>query len=86
MGRGPTWRRGPGWRRDPPNPDETLSAFVARLYDRASELMAPPRPTGGIAAEQDRVRRRAVAAALAPWKRAIAAARGMKRSSCFTRG
>jgi hypothetical protein len=56
-------------------------AFVARLYGYAPELMPPPRPTGGITAEQDRVRRRAVAAALAPWKRAIAAARAAERAA-----
>jgi hypothetical protein len=54
--------------------DHLPSAFVTRLYGYAPDLMAPPRPTGGITAAQDRVRRRAVAAALAPWKRAIAAA------------
>jgi hypothetical protein len=56
-------------------------AFVARLYGHAPELMPPPRPTGGITAEMDRVRRRAVAAALAPWKRAIAAARAAERAA-----
>jgi hypothetical protein len=57
------------------------AAFVARLYGYAPELMPPPRPTGGITAEQDRVRRRAVAAALAPWKRAIADARAAERAA-----
>jgi len=56
-------------------------AFVARLYGHAPELMPPPRPTGGITAEMDRVRRRAVAAALAPWKRAIADARAAERAA-----
>ena len=49
-------------------------AFVARLYCHPPELTAPPKPTGGITA-QDRVRRRGDAAALAPWQQAIAAAR-----------
>jgi hypothetical protein len=51
-------------------------AFVARRYGRAPALMAPPRPTDGMTAAQDRVRRRAVAAARAPGQRAIAALRG----------
>jgi len=55
-------------------------AVVARLYDYAPELMPPPRPTGGITAEMDRIRRRAVAAALAPWQRAIADARAAERA------
>jgi len=41
----------------------------------APELMPPPSPTGGSTAAADRMRRRAVAAALAPWKQAIAAVR-----------
>ncbi len=61
--------------------DHLPPAFVARLYGYAPELTAPPRPTGGITAEQDRVRRRAVAAALAPWKQAIAAARQAERAA-----
>ncbi len=61
--------------RQPPAEPATgrLSRWCARLYDRAPELMAPPRPTGGITATQARVRCRAVGAALAPWQRAIAA-------------
>ena len=50
-----------------------LSRWCARLHDRAPELMASPRPTGGITVAQDRVRRRAVAAGLAPWQWAIGA-------------
>jgi hypothetical protein len=50
-------------------------AFVARLHGDAPELFPPPAPTGGITAAADRMRRRAVAAALAPWKQAIATAR-----------
>ena len=61
--------------------DHLPPAFVARLYGHAPELMPPPRPTGGITAAQDRVRRHAVAAALAPWKRAIAAARAAERAA-----
>jgi hypothetical protein len=49
--------------------------FRARLYDIAPELWPPSPPTGGITAAQDQMRRRAVAAALAPWKRAIADAK-----------
>jgi len=56
-------------------------AFVARLYGHAPELAPPPRPTGGITAAQDRVRRRAVAAALAPWEQAIADARAAERAA-----
>ena len=65
------------------DPAGRLSRWCARLYGRAPELMAPPRPTGGITAAQDRVRRRAVAAALAPWQQAIAAAPG--KSPCTSR-
>jgi hypothetical protein len=50
-------------------------AFLARFYGYAPELLPPPQPTGGISAAADRMRRRAVAAALAPWKQAIATAR-----------
>jgi hypothetical protein len=49
--------------------------FVFRLHGHAPELDPPHRPTGGITAAADRMRRIAVAAALAPWKQAIAAAR-----------
>jgi hypothetical protein len=57
-------------------------AVVARLHGYAPELMPPPLPTGGgITAAQDRVRRRAVAAALVPWKRAIADARAAERAA-----
>ena len=56
-------------------------AFVARLHDYAPELMAPPHPTGGITAAQDQMRRRAVAAALAPWRQAIADAREAARAA-----
>ena len=56
-------------------------AFVARLHDYPPELMAPRFPTGGITAAQDQMRRRAVAAALAPWRRAIAAAREAARAA-----
>ena len=71
-----SWRfmRSPKPRRPPAEPATgRLSRWCARLHDHAPELMAPPRPTGGITAAQDRVRRRAVAAALAPWQQAIAA-------------
>ncbi len=50
-------------------------AFVARLHACAPEPTAPRFPTSGITAAQDNMRRRAVAAALAPWQQAIAAAR-----------
>jgi hypothetical protein len=56
-------------------------AVVARLYDHVPELMSPPSPTGGITATADRMRHRAVAAALAPWKQAIAAARAAERAA-----
>jgi len=56
-------------------------AFVARLHGFAPELMPPPRPTGGITAAMDRMRRRAVAAALAPWKQAIAEACAAERAA-----
>src|SRR5271166_1563680 len=49
--------------------------FLARLYGHPPELAPPPKPTGGITAQQDRIRYRAVLAALAPWKQAIATAR-----------
>ena len=50
-------------------------AFVARLYSHPPELRPPAQPTGGITTAEDRTRRHAVAAALAPWKQAIAVAR-----------
>jgi len=56
-------------------------AFVARLYGDAPELLPPPRPTGGITAAVDRMRRLAVAAALAPWQQAIAGARAAHRAA-----
>jgi hypothetical protein len=56
-------------------------AFVARLYGDAPALFPPPAPTGGITAAADRMRRRAVAAALAPWKQAIATARAAARAA-----
>ncbi len=56
-------------------------AFVARLHGFAPELMPPPRATGGITAAMGRVRRRVVAAALAPWMWAIAAARADERAA-----
>ena len=71
-----SWRfmRSPKPRLPPAEPATgRLSRWCARLYDRAPELMASPRPTGDITAAQDRVGRRAVAAALAPWQQAIAA-------------
>ncbi len=55
--------------------DHLPPVFVARLCSHPPELLPPPKPTGGISAAADRIRRRAVAAALAPWKQAIAAAR-----------
>jgi len=59
--------------------DHLPPACVAGLDDYAPELMPPPSPTGGNTAQQDRVRRRAMAAVLAPWQPAIAAARGPPR-------
>ncbi len=50
-------------------------AFIARLYAYPPELTPPPKPTSGITAAADRMRRHAEAAALAPWKQAIATAR-----------
>ena len=55
--------------------DHLPPAFVARLYSHAPELRPPAQPTGGITTAEDRMRRHAVAAALAPWKQAIAVAR-----------
>jgi len=55
--------------------------FVARLYGYAPELLQPPSPTGGITAAAGPMRRRAVAAALAPWKQAIATAREAGRAA-----
>ncbi len=55
--------------------------FVARLHYYPPELLPPSTPTGGITAAQDQMRRRAVAAALAPWRRAIAAAREAARAA-----
>ncbi len=60
-------------------------AFVARLYGKAPELLPPPGPTGGITAAADRMRRRAVAAALAPWKQAIATARAARGAARLAR-
>src|SRR5580658_8857381 len=51
-------------------------ALAARHRDQnPPELMPPPLPIGGITAAQDRAMRHAVAAALAPWRAAIAEAR-----------
>ena len=55
--------------------DHLPPAFVARLYNHAPELRPPAQPTGGFTTAEDRMRRHAVAAALAPWKQAIAVAR-----------
>ncbi len=56
-------------------------AFLARLHGYPPELMPPPHPTGGITAAQDQMRRRAVAAAVAPWRQAIAGAREAARAA-----
>jgi hypothetical protein len=56
-------------------------AFVVRLHDYPPELMAPHFPTRGVTAAQDHMRRRAVAAALAPWRRAIADASAAARAA-----
>ena len=58
--------------------------FVARLHGYPPELVAPSFPTGGSTAAQDQMRRRAVAAALAPWRRAIAEAREAAREAART--
>ena len=65
------------------------AAFLARLHDYAPELTAPRFPTAGITAAQDQMRRRAVAAALAPWRWAIAdnrkAARAARKQAAAAR-
>jgi hypothetical protein len=61
--------------------DHLLTAFVAGLYGHAPEMMPLPGPTRGIAATADRMRRRALAAALAPCKPVIAATRAAERAA-----
>ncbi len=65
------------------------AAFLARLQDYAPELTAPRFPNAGITAAQDQMRRRAVAAALAPWRWAIAdnrkAARAARKQAAAVR-
>ena len=51
------------------------SAGIVARTTATPELVAPHYPTGGITAAADGMRRRAVAAALAPWRQAIADAR-----------
>ena len=55
--------------------------FLARLHGLAPDLLPPPAPTGGITAAADRRGRRAMAAVLAPWQQAIAAARAAERAA-----
>jgi hypothetical protein len=55
--------------------DRLLPEFAARFEQSPPELRLPPYTTGGITAAQDRAMQRAEAAALAPWKQAIALAR-----------
>ncbi len=54
--------------------------LAARRFS-APELKEPPWPTGGLSPAQDRAVLRAEAAALAPWKRAIAAAKQSRRNA-----
>jgi hypothetical protein len=53
--------------------------FAAQLQQDPLVLVPPPYPTGGLTAAEDRATQRAEAEALAPWKRAIAFARNVKR-------
>jgi len=53
--------------------------LVARFRQGPPELRTPPYPAGGITPAEERAMRRAEAAALAPWKAAIAVARQAAR-------
>ncbi len=67
--------------------DRLLPELVARLNSLPPELMPPPWPTGGLTRAQDQAARQAEAANLAPWKRAIEAARqATRRAVATTRG
>ena len=67
--------------------DRLLPELVARLNSLPPELMPPPWPIGGLTRAQDQAARQAEAANLAPWKRAIAAARqATRRAVATTRG
>ena len=67
--------------------DRLLPELVARLNSLPPELMPPPWPTGGLSRAQDQAARQAEAANLAPWKRAIEAARqATRRAVATTRG
>ena len=63
----PSWTTWPIFAAPPSSPD----CIATR-----PELRPPTPPTGGVSAAADRMSRHAVAAALAPWKQAIAVARG----------
>jgi hypothetical protein len=53
--------------------------FAAQLRQDPLVLAAPPYPTGGLTAAEDRAMQRAEGEALAPWKRAIACAKSANR-------
>ena len=59
--------------------DRLPEDLVARFDQMPPELEPPHRPTVGITVAEDRAMRRADAAALAPWRRAIARARQAAR-------
>jgi hypothetical protein len=60
--------------------DRLPEVLVARFGQMPPELQMPPYPTGGITVAGDRALQRADAAALAPWRQAIARVRQARRS------
>ena len=56
--------------------DRLPPEFAARLKSMAPELLPPPWPSGGLSRAEDRAVQQAEAEAPAPWKLAIAVARG----------
>jgi hypothetical protein len=61
--------------------DRLPPELAARMAPMAPELEVPPRPTCGISHAEDRALRQAEAAALAPWKQAMADARQARRAA-----
>jgi hypothetical protein len=61
--------------------DRLPPGLAARMDPMAPELECPPRPTRGISRAEDRAMLQAEAAALAPWKQAMAQVRQARRAA-----